>query len=61
MGLGVLGAVDANLTSAITAVETYFSENLFTVVMAFVTIACALWLLAILFHSAGVKKPTRFE
>lgn len=57
--MGLLGVVDPNLTSSITAIQTYFSDNIPAVILAFITIAMALWLLAILFHSAGVKKPTK--
>jgi uncharacterized membrane protein YeaQ/YmgE (transglycosylase-associated protein family) len=54
---GVLGTVDANLTSALTSVTSYFADNIGAVIAAVVGIIVFLWLLRIALHSFGIRKP----
>jgi len=51
-----LGTADATLSDAFDQIQTYFTDNLPLVVGIFVAIAGVLWLLAMGFHSAGVKR-----
>lgn len=55
----LLGAADSNLTSAISQVTTYFSNNIPAVIGVFIAIAGLLWLLHLAFSSAGVKRRSR--
>jgi hypothetical protein len=52
-------AADATITDAKTQLTTYFTDNLPTVIAAFVAVAMAIWALHLLFNSTGVKKPTK--
>jgi hypothetical protein len=52
-----VAAVDSLLTGVISTVLAFFSDNIVVVIGAFVSIAVFVWLLSILFRSAGVKKP----
>ena len=53
----VLGTADANLTSALNSVTTYFTSNIGVIVTAVVGIAVFLWLLRLAFRSFGIGKP----
>lgn len=52
-----LGSVDANLTTALSDITTYFGDNIGAVITAVVGIALFMWLLRIAFRSFGVRKP----
>lgn len=52
----LLGTADANLTSALNQVTTYFTSNIGTVITAVVGIAVFVWLLRMGFRSIGVRK-----
>ncbi len=54
-----LAAADAALTTQVTGLQTYFTDNIGTVIAAFVAISMLLWLLSIAFRSVGVKKPSK--
>lgn len=53
---GLLGTADANLTSALDSVQTYFTSNIGTVIGIVVGIAVFVWLLRVGFRSIGVRK-----
>lgn len=55
--MGILGTADANLTTALSSVTTYFSNNIGVVIAAVVSIAVFLWLLRLAFRSFGIGKP----
>jgi len=61
--LGFIGnaaaAADITVTSAGTDLTTYFTDNLPTVIAAFIAVAMAIWVLGLLFKSVGVKKPSK--
>jgi hypothetical protein len=52
-------AADPTITDAKTQVTTYFTDNLPTIIAAFVAVAMAIWGLSLLFRSVGVKKPSK--
>jgi hypothetical protein len=54
-----LAAADPTITDAKTQVTTYFTDNLPTIIAAFVAVAMAIWGLSLLFRSVGVKKPSK--
>lgn len=54
---GLLGTVDANLSNALSAVTTYFGNNIGAVIAAVVGIAVFIWLLRLAFRSFGIRKP----
>lgn len=56
---GLYGTADANLTSALSAVTSYFGANIGAVVAAVVGIVVFIWLLRIALHSFGIRKPGR--
>lgn len=55
--MGFLGTADSNLTSALTQVTTYFSDNIGVIVAAVVGIVAFVWLLRFALHSFGIRKP----
>jgi hypothetical protein len=60
MSAGVASAAaDATITSAGSSLTTYFTDNLPTVIGAFIAVAMAVWLLGLLFRSVGVRKPSK--
>jgi hypothetical protein len=54
-----LGTTDAALSDAFGQIQDYFTTNLPLVVGLFVAIAGVLWLLAMGFKSAGVKRKSK--
>lgn len=48
---------DPVLVNAKDSVTDYFTDNLGTVIAAFVAIALAIWLLRMLFRSVGIGRP----
>jgi len=54
---GLYGTADANLTSATTSIQSYFTANIGTVIGLVVGIALLVWILRMAFHSVGVRKP----
>ena len=59
--LALLGTVDSNLTSALSSITTYFSDNIGAVVTAVVGVALLIWLLRIAFRSFGVRRPSSVD
>jgi hypothetical protein len=53
----VLAAADSSLTSALSSVTTYFTDNIGAVITAVVGIAVFMWLLRLALHSFGIRKP----
>lgn len=51
-----LFTADPNLTSALTAVTTYFSDNIGAVIAAVVGLVVFIWLLRIALHSFGIRR-----
>lgn len=58
---GIEGSADANLTTAVDSVTTYFTANIGLVIGAVVSIAVFMWLLRIAFRSFGIRKPRSVE
>ncbi len=54
---GLLGAADTTLTNATSSIQTYFSDNIGTIVGVVVGIALVIWLLRMVFSSSGIRKP----
>lgn len=52
-----LATADPNLTSALTSVTTYFSDNIGAIITAVVGVVLFLWLLRLAFRSFGIRKP----
>jgi hypothetical protein len=50
---------DTTVTSTGTQVTSFFTDNLPTILTAFVAIAMVIWILGLLFRSVGVKKPSK--
>ena len=59
--MALLGTADANLTSALNSVTSYFSDNVGAVITAVVGIVLLLWLLRIAFRSFGIRKPSSVD
>ena len=57
----LLGTADPQLTSALSSVTSYFSDNIGVIIAAVVSIAVFLWLLRIAFRSFGIRKPRSVE
>lgn len=53
----LLGTADANLTSALSSVTTYFGDNIGVIIAAVVGVAVFIWMLRLAFRSFGVSKP----
>jgi len=56
---GVVATVDANLTSSLDQVTSYFTDNIGVVIAAFIGIAAFLWLLGMALRSVGVTKKSK--
>ncbi len=52
-------AADPTVTSASSSVTTFFTDNLPTLITAFIAIAMVVWVLGLLFRSVGVRKPSK--
>ena len=52
-----MAAADTVLTQASGSITSYFTDNVGTVIAAFVAIGLAIWLLRMLFRSVGVGRP----
>jgi hypothetical protein len=52
-----LAAPDPTITDVKTQLTTYFTDNLPTVIAAFVAVAVALWMIGVLTAKIGVRKP----
>jgi hypothetical protein len=57
----LLGTADANLTSALSDVTSYFSDNVGTIITAVVGVTLMLWLLRIAFRSFGIRRPSSVD
>lgn len=53
----LFGTADPNLTSALTSVTTYFTDNIGAIITAVVGVVLFLWLLRLAFRSFGIRKP----
>lgn len=54
-----LAAADTTLSAQTATVQSYFSDNIGTVITLFVGVALLLWLLSMAFRSVGAKKPSK--
>ncbi len=54
-----LAAADATITSTSSTITSYFTDNLPTVIGAFVAVAGVLWLLGMLTRSVGVGRSKK--
>jgi len=59
--MAMLGTADANLTSALDSVTTYFTSNIGGVITAVVSIAVFLWLLRLALRSFGIRRPRSID
>jgi hypothetical protein len=52
-------AADTTLSAQTASVQSYFQDNIGTVIGLFIGVALLLWLLSMAFRSVGAKKPSR--
>jgi phosphotransferase system glucose/maltose/N-acetylglucosamine-specific IIC component len=57
LSAGFFGTADSNLTSATGDIQSYFTDNIGTVIALVVGISLLVWILRLAFHSVGVRKP----
>jgi hypothetical protein len=61
VGSTIALTADATLTSALSSVTSYFTDNIGTVITAVVGVVLLLWLLKIAFRSFGIRRPSSVD